>query len=191
MSNVNSARRVEGDWWAKPDSAERDLRRRILLRDRADFSPHAHHGAAAAVRIGDHVSCYAGCSFALGKNGTCTIGDFTLVNGALIMAEERIEIGSHCLISWNVGIADSDFHPHRTGAAPHRRPGARAILQRPPAASEAAHRARHHCRQRLDRNERDDFERRDDRRKFRRCGRSGGHEERSRQMWWWLEIQRW
>lgn len=27
------------------------------------------------------------------------------------MAEERIEIGSHCLVSWNVGIADSDFHP--------------------------------------------------------------------------------
>jgi acetyltransferase-like isoleucine patch superfamily enzyme len=27
------------------------------------------------------------------------------------MAEDRIDIGSHCLISWNVGIADSDFHP--------------------------------------------------------------------------------
>jgi acetyltransferase-like isoleucine patch superfamily enzyme len=27
------------------------------------------------------------------------------------MAEEKIGIGSHCLISWNVGIADSDFHP--------------------------------------------------------------------------------
>ena len=27
------------------------------------------------------------------------------------MAEELIEIGSYCLISWNVGIADSDFHP--------------------------------------------------------------------------------
>jgi acetyltransferase-like isoleucine patch superfamily enzyme len=39
------------------------------------------------------------------------VGDFTLLNGALVMAEERIEIGSHCLISWNVGIADSDFHP--------------------------------------------------------------------------------
>ena len=44
-------------------------------------------------------------------NGRCNVGDFTLLNGALIMAEERIEIGSHCLISWNVGIADSDFHP--------------------------------------------------------------------------------
>ena len=27
------------------------------------------------------------------------------------MAEENITIGSHCLVSWNVGIADSDFHP--------------------------------------------------------------------------------
>ena len=45
------------------------------------------------------------------KMAECTIGDFTLLNGALIMAEEKIEIGSHCLISWNVGIADSDFHP--------------------------------------------------------------------------------
>ena len=27
------------------------------------------------------------------------------------MAEEKIEIGSYCLVSWNVGIADSDFHP--------------------------------------------------------------------------------
>src|SRR5213079_3044195 len=26
-------------------------------------------------------------------------------------AEDRIDIGSHCLVSWNVGIADSDFHP--------------------------------------------------------------------------------
>src|SRR5262249_56867829 len=63
------------------------------------------------VVIGKQVSCYAGCSFAIGANGQCTIGDFTLLNGALIMAEEKIEIGSYCLVSWNVGIADSDFHP--------------------------------------------------------------------------------
>src|SRR5947208_1849973 len=64
-----------------------------------------------ALRLGDHVSVYAGCSFALGVNGSAVVGDFTLLNGALVMADERIEIGSHCLISWNVGIADSDFHP--------------------------------------------------------------------------------
>jgi acetyltransferase-like isoleucine patch superfamily enzyme len=64
-----------------------------------------------ALTLGDHVSCYSGCSFALGERATCLIGDFTLLNGAILMADERIEIGSYCLISWNVGIADSDFHP--------------------------------------------------------------------------------
>ena len=110
MSNVNSERRVEGDW------------------SPLQIPPNVHFGTGfycesaqifrqfrsvqeRAVVLGDHVSCYSGCSFALGPQGTCTVGDFTLLNGALIMAQERIEIGSHCLISWNVGIADSDFHP--------------------------------------------------------------------------------
>ena len=110
MSNVNSARRVEGDWWAKPIPPNVIFGEGFYC-ETAQIFRHMHTTAPGAVRIGDHVSCYAGCSFALGKNGTCSIGDFTLVNGALIMAEERIEIGSHCLISWNVGIADSDFHP--------------------------------------------------------------------------------
>src|SRR5438477_11675774 len=110
MSNVNSARRVDGDWWAKPIPPNVIFGEGFYC-ETAQIFRHMHTTAPGAVRIGDHVSCYAGCSFALGKNGTCSIGDFTLVNGALIMAEERIEIGSHCLISWNVGIADSDFHP--------------------------------------------------------------------------------
>ena len=42
-----------------------------------------HEGA---VELGAHVSCYAGCSFAIGEKGTCKIGDYTLLNGALLMA---------------------------------------------------------------------------------------------------------
>ena len=123
MSNVNSDRYVEGDWWPHP------------------IPPNIHYGTGfycessqvfrqfrsihpRAVVLGDHVSCYAGSSFAIGENGTCSVGDFTLLNGALIMAQERIEIGSHCLISWQVGIADSDFHPL---AASDRRRDAEAL----------------------------------------------------------------
>jgi len=43
------------------------------------------------------VSAYAGCSFSIGPRGSCKVGDFTLLNGAIIMAEERIEIGNYCL----------------------------------------------------------------------------------------------
>jgi acetyltransferase-like isoleucine patch superfamily enzyme len=110
MSNVNSERRVEGDWWKDPIPPNVVFGGGFYC-ESAQIFRHLKSKAARAVVLGDHVSCYAGCSFAIGVNGSCSVGNFTLMNGALVMAEERIEIGSHCLISWNVGIADSDFHP--------------------------------------------------------------------------------
>lgn len=110
MSNITPDRRVEQDWWAHPIPENVVWGEGFYLETAQSFR-HFRAKQRDAVKIGNHVSCYAGCSFALGEKGTCTIGDYSLVNGALIMAEERIEIGAYCLISWNVGIADSDFHP--------------------------------------------------------------------------------
>ncbi len=110
MSNVNAERRVEGDWWAHPIPPNVEFGEGFYC-ETAQIFRFLKAKAPAAVRLGNHVSCYAGCSFSIGVNGSAVIGDFTLLNGALVMAEERIEIGSHCLISWNVGVADSDFHP--------------------------------------------------------------------------------
>src|SRR5207248_10691357 len=110
MSNVNSDRRVEGDWWTEPIPPSVVFGEGFYC-ESAQIFRHLRSKAPRAVVMGNHVSCYAGCSFSVGANGSCSVGDFTLLNGALVMAEERIEIGSHCLISWNVWIADSDFHP--------------------------------------------------------------------------------
>ena len=110
MTNVKADRHVKGDWWPDPIPKNVDFgdgfycETAQVFRKLATNKPHS-------VVIGKHVSCYSGCSFAIGQNGRCVVGDFTLLNGAIIMAEDEIEIGSHCLISWNVGIADSDFHP--------------------------------------------------------------------------------
>ena len=110
MSNVGPGGRVENDWWKDPIPPNVEFGEGFYC-ETAQVFRFMRNKAPHALCFGNHVSCYAGCSFALGANGTALIGDFTLLNGALIMAEERIEIGSHCLISWNVGIADSDFHP--------------------------------------------------------------------------------
>ena len=110
MSNIDKERRVEGDWWPHPIPLNVHFGAGFYCESAQIFRQFKSRRDRAVI-IGDHVSCYAGCSFSVGEKGTCLIGDFTLLNGALIMAEERIEIGSHCLISWNVGIADSDFHP--------------------------------------------------------------------------------
>ncbi|MEY2541182.1 MAG: hypothetical protein QOI22_784 [Verrucomicrobiota bacterium] len=110
MSNVKPDRHVEADWWPQPIPSNVQFGEGFYC-ESAQIFRHLRSKQSDAVVIGKHVSCYAGCSFAIGEKGHCTIGDFTLVNGALIMAEDKIDIGSHCLISWNVGIADSDFHP--------------------------------------------------------------------------------
>lgn len=110
MSNVGPDRRVENDWWKDPVPANVEFGEGFYC-ETAQVFRFMRNKSAHALRFGNHVSCYAGCSFAVGRNGTAAVGDFTLLNGALVMAEERIEIGSYCLISWNVGIADSDFHP--------------------------------------------------------------------------------
>jgi acetyltransferase-like isoleucine patch superfamily enzyme len=110
MTNVQQDRHVEHDWWAQPVPENVEFGEGFYCESAQIFRKMVTK-KPGAVLIGNHVSCYAGCSFAIGENGRCTIGDFTLLNGALIMADERIDIGSHCLVSWNVGIADSDFHP--------------------------------------------------------------------------------
>jgi acetyltransferase-like isoleucine patch superfamily enzyme len=110
MSNITSDRRVENDWWKEPIPPNVFWGEGVYIETAQSFR-FMRSKRERAIELGDHVSCYAGVSFALGEHGSCKIGDFSLVNGAMIMANERIEIGKHCLISWNVGIADSDFHP--------------------------------------------------------------------------------
>jgi acetyltransferase-like isoleucine patch superfamily enzyme len=110
MSNVKEDRHVEGDWWSEPIPSNVIFGVGFYC-ETAQIFRFLRNREEGAVTFGDYVSCYAGCSFSLGHNGRCTVGDFTLMNGALVMAEELIKIGRYCLISWNVGIADSDFHP--------------------------------------------------------------------------------
>ncbi len=110
MSNVGTDYRVEGDWWDRPIPRSVKFGPGFFC-ESAQIFRHFKSRLDPAVIFGSHCSCYAGCSFAVGERGSVSIGDYTLLNGALLMVEERVEIGSHCLISWNVGIADSDFHP--------------------------------------------------------------------------------
>jgi acetyltransferase-like isoleucine patch superfamily enzyme len=110
VSNIKQDRRVEDDWYPDPIPPNVEFGEGFYCESAQVFKKMVSKKRGAVV-FGDHVSVYAGCSFAIQKDGRCIVGDFTLLNGAIVMAEELVEIGSHCLISWGVGIADSDFHP--------------------------------------------------------------------------------
>lgn len=123
MTNVLPDRRVEHDWTPRvipPNVTWGDG----FYCESAQSFLHFKGKREPAVELGEHVSIYAASQFAVGEKGHVKIGDFTLLVGVLLTCETSIEIGSHCLISWGTGIADSDFHPV---AAAQRRIDAEAL----------------------------------------------------------------
>lgn len=52
-----------------------------------------------------------GATFAVGREGVLTIGDYCHFTNAVLLCELEVVIGSYVFIGWNATIADADFHP--------------------------------------------------------------------------------
>ena len=110
MSNVRPDGTIEHDWSTRRIPANITWGEGFFCESAQSFL-HFKGKRQPAIEIGRHVSVFAACQFAVAADAHVCIGDFTLLVGALITADTSVDIGSHCLISWGVGIADSDFHP--------------------------------------------------------------------------------
>jgi acetyltransferase-like isoleucine patch superfamily enzyme len=63
-----------------------------------------------AIVIGSH--CHLeGMQLALGKRATLHIGDYVFAAHLIVLAEQEIRIGNGVFVSFNVVLADTDFHP--------------------------------------------------------------------------------
>src|SRR4029077_17731694 len=60
---------------------------------------------------GERVHVLTWTTFNVEPSGVVTVGDDTLLVGAVFMCAELIRIGARCIVSYNVTIADCDFHP--------------------------------------------------------------------------------
>jgi acetyltransferase-like isoleucine patch superfamily enzyme len=61
--------------------------------------------------LGDRCRIYTWTTFNVEPTGTVLVGEDSVLVGAVFMCAERIEIGRGVIVSYNVTIADSDFHP--------------------------------------------------------------------------------
>jgi acetyltransferase-like isoleucine patch superfamily enzyme len=61
--------------------------------------------------IGDRVHIYTWTTFNVEPTGFVEVGDESVLVGAVFMCRERISVGRRVVISYNVTLADSDFHP--------------------------------------------------------------------------------
>lgn len=61
--------------------------------------------------LGDRVRVYTWTEFNVEPTGSVEVGDDSVLVGPVLMCAERIIIGRRVIVSYNVTIADSDFHP--------------------------------------------------------------------------------
>jgi acetyltransferase-like isoleucine patch superfamily enzyme len=62
--------------------------------------------------LGSRVRAYTWTRFTVEPEGVLVIGDDTTLAGAIFWCARSITVGMRVLVSYNVMIADSDFHPH-------------------------------------------------------------------------------
>jgi len=119
---MNKARTIEGDWHVGviPDNVRVDETAYI----ESTFCFHKFNSQLVTAAVfGRGSSAYRQTILDTGTSGYVSIGDFTMLNNMQIISDSRVEIGSHCLFSWNVVIMD-------TRRVPSSVAGRRALLDR-------------------------------------------------------------
>jgi acetyltransferase-like isoleucine patch superfamily enzyme len=61
--------------------------------------------------LGERVCVYTWTTFNIEAQGVVEVGDDSILVGAIFMCARQISVGRGVVISYNVMIADSDFHP--------------------------------------------------------------------------------
>ncbi|MEO7503422.1 MAG: acyltransferase [Gemmatimonadaceae bacterium] len=64
--------------------------------------------------VGGASGIYDRAALITGPRGRVSVGAFTVLNGTYLICDERIDIGSHCLLAWGVVITDNWFASQTT-----------------------------------------------------------------------------
>ncbi|MGH3146690.1 MAG: acyltransferase [Rubrobacter sp.] len=62
--------------------------------------------------LGRGVKVYTWTAFNVEPSGRVEVGDHSILVGALFMCAESISVGERVVLSYNVAVADCDFHSH-------------------------------------------------------------------------------
>ena len=120
-------RTIPGDWYSGviPDN--------VQIGDGAyvqtSYSFHLYRSRRErGIVLGKNSSTYNKCMFDMGPEAVFQIGDFTLLNGLWLICDQKVTIGTHGLISWNVVIMDN-FRAPEDVASRRRRLEAYAVMR--------------------------------------------------------------
>jgi len=70
--------------------------------------------------VGRASGIYDRAAVVAGPQGTVRVGEFTVLNGTYVIANDHVEIGNHCLLAWGVVITDSWCERTTSSVARHK-----------------------------------------------------------------------
>lgn len=79
--------------------------------ERRDSFKRFRSTRAPGLILGDRVKVFTWTEFNVEPGGVIEVSDDSILVGAVFMCAEKIMIGKRVVVSYNVTIADSDFHP--------------------------------------------------------------------------------
>lgn len=113
---------LEHDWYARGIPPNVRVGSDVYIDTAYGFAPFRSEQTPGLV-LGDASGAYDRATFVVGPRGTVLVGEYTVLNGTYIVANERITIGSHCLLAWGSVLTDTWI---AAGSSPAAR---RAMLQ--------------------------------------------------------------
>lgn len=99
-------RQIEYDWYAGGIPQNVRLGENVYLGTSYGFESF-HSEREIGFSLGEASGIYDLASLVVGRNGQITIGSYTVLNGTVIICNDSVTIGNHCLIAWGSVITDS------------------------------------------------------------------------------------
>ena len=115
MSSATHMDEITGKWDYTTLPANIRIGSDCFIERKASFLRFRSTRAPGLV-LGHRVRAYTWTEFNIESGGLVEVGDESVLVGAVFMCAEHITIGQRVIVSYNVTIADSDFHPIEPGA---------------------------------------------------------------------------
>lgn len=106
MTDQDTVRALPWDWYPGTIPENVVLGDSVYIETSFSFF-HYRSQTPVGLQIGRGTCVYEGTMFDVGVNGQVRIGDYGLLNGAMIYCDAAVEIGDYALISWNVVLMDN------------------------------------------------------------------------------------
>ena len=108
--NAEELKAITGAWDYSTLPANVRMGQGCFLERRDSFKRYRSR-REVGLRLGDRVTVHTWTEFNMEPEGVLEVGDDSTLVGAVFMCAESIRIGKRVIVSYNVTIADSDFHP--------------------------------------------------------------------------------